>query len=124
GKSPNEFGFSQAAGMRQMGLPYFGVLHLIVSDSSPRTNWKPMGVLKILDRYGRVEILPDEDHDHLPYDLIQRTYGRLSNNSLDSACGYAAVYIHEMQQVTPRIRRPSDAYSVPWCKPSERNPTF
>src|SRR5690349_15958157 len=35
GKSPNEYGFSQAKAMLSHGFPYSAVAHLITSDSSP-----------------------------------------------------------------------------------------
>lgn len=35
-KSPNQYGFSQAKGLWDIGFPYVAVAHFIVSDKSPR----------------------------------------------------------------------------------------
>lgn len=98
GKSPNSLGFSQAEGLRQLGFPYVAVVHLIVSDDSPRDAWKPMGVLQILNENGSAKKLPDVDVDWMPFDLMRRTIGRLVSSSTSGDFGLASVYLGSKEE--------------------------
>lgn len=84
GKSPNEFGISQARGLLSLGFPYVAVAHLIVSDSSPEDAWREVKIGKILNRQGLVEMLPSKPVDLMPMDLTQRAFGRLSKAGLQA----------------------------------------
>jgi hypothetical protein len=58
GKSPNDFGYSQAAALLDLGIPYVAVGHFITSDSSPRELWHQVMRGEILDSSGRFGIPP------------------------------------------------------------------
>ncbi|WP_145998401.1 hypothetical protein [Caulobacter flavus] len=83
GKSPNEFGFSQGKALLDMGFPYVGVAHLIVSDESPQDAWREMRRYEVLDEHGSLGHEGSDIVDHLPWILVDRVYGRLSK-----ACMY------------------------------------
>lgn len=93
GKSPNSLGMSQADGLIKIGFPYVGVAHLIVSDESPEELWRPMGVFRVLDEYGRCEPLPDLDVDWMPVDLMARAIGKMEAACENKSVGLAAVYL-------------------------------
>lgn len=81
GKSPNDFGFSQASALVEYGLPYTALAHLIISDSSPEKHWREVLMTRVIDaNTGAVERPWPERVDMLPSDLIARTYGRLMSN--------------------------------------------
>lgn len=92
GKSPNEYGFSQANALLNSGFPYSAVIHLIISDESPKESWKVATRAKVIDDEGRVEILGDYRHDLLPVDLLNRNYGRLVANCDNPDLGILATY--------------------------------
>lgn len=77
GKSPNDFGFTQAKALLSLGFPYVAVSHLIVSDMSPEHAWRAMGRAQVIDKKGQVKILPPIPVDWLPIDLMKRAFGRL-----------------------------------------------
>jgi hypothetical protein len=54
GRSPNEYGFSQAAALIAIGFPYVTVAHLIVSDRSPRSAWRKMMGAVVLNSDGEL----------------------------------------------------------------------
>lgn len=93
GKSPNEFGFRQAAGLQDAGFPYVAVAHLIVSDESPSEAWRELGVARIIDETGRAEMLEPIMTDTLPIDLMQRSFGRLNKLVNDYTVGLVAAYV-------------------------------
>jgi len=94
GKSPNDFGFSQASALLDLGFPYAAVAHLIVSESSPADAWRQVLSVEMLDgNTGRVSLPQRTTADLLPADLMERTYGRLCRNASRAELGLAAVYI-------------------------------
>ena len=93
GKSSNEFGVSQGKGLLDAGFPYAALIHLIVSDTSPREAWREVEVARIIDKDGRLEMLPETHIDLLPVDLIHRSFGRLLKQNPDNSLGLAAAYI-------------------------------
>lgn len=93
GKSPNDFGFSQAIALRELGFPYVGLLHIIVSDDSPTCAWRKAAVTQIIDDEGRAEELRDVWADMMPSDLMLRGFGRLAANSPHLDIGYVASYL-------------------------------
>lgn len=97
GKSPNEYGFSQANGLLQLGIPYAGVVHLIVSDKSPPKHWRTMWALDVLDTKGRLGNPREVQTDMLPADLINRAFNRLIANSPRSDFGLTAVYLEDVR---------------------------
>lgn len=94
GKSPNEFGFSQAHGLLELGFPYVAVAHLIISDISPQEHWQEMMTAKILDDEGRVERLGSERMDRLPDTLTERSFGRLIKHRSVDYVGLVSAYIY------------------------------
>lgn len=93
GRSPNQFGFSQASALLAAGFPHVAVGHLIVSDCSPKHAWREMTMAKILDsRTGACGPLRTVRYDMLPADLMQRSHGRLKHNCPDSRLGHFSAY--------------------------------
>jgi hypothetical protein len=92
GRSPNDFGFSQASALLGIGFPYVAVMHLVVSDASPKEAWRKV-LSGRLQHKDRVKMLGTRLKDMLPADLIARSYGRLEAHSIHPTLGLAAVYI-------------------------------
>ena len=93
GKSPNEYGFSQAALLLELGFPYAAVVHLITSDKSPRQAWEETCFTTVLNNAGKLAIPRKIKTDLLPSNLVQRAYGRLLKNSTHPEIGFAAAYL-------------------------------
>lgn len=93
GKSPNSLGMSQADGLREIGFPYVGLAHLIVSDESPEQFWRPMGIARVLDKFGRCQPLQEVNVDWMPIDLMARAIGKMEVARNDEGIGLAAVYL-------------------------------
>lgn len=93
-KSPNEFGFSQALGLIEAGFPHVAVMHLIISDQSPKDYWREVMMLRVIDAdSGEAESLGNERKDMMPVDLMERTYGRLHKNCPNDTIGLLASYL-------------------------------
>jgi len=121
GRSPNDYGFSQADALSALGFPYVAVLHLIISNESPEHAWRMMTPARVLDEYGRVELLQPQPFDMLPSDLMNRAYGRLLANSKTFSHGLAAVYVDRwLRQGNERL--PSTNLWFPSCRPALFNP--
>jgi hypothetical protein len=120
GKSPNEFGFSQAEGLSTLGFPYVAVVHLIVSDGSPTHEWRIMQRARILDEEGHVEMLSPAPHDMLPADLMDRAYGRLMANRRNSTHGVGAIYLERWSAEEGAFSSPA-GYWMPSCHPARAN---
>lgn len=99
GKSPNEFGFTQAGGLQAIGFPYVAVAHLIVSDASPQVAWREIGVARIIGDDGAAEMLDPIQTDCLPIDLMERSFGRILKQSPDADLGLVAAYIQTPDQL-------------------------
>ena len=94
GVSPNEFGFSQAKGLLEAGFPYAAVGHLIVSDRSPESAYRELGMATILDsQSGLCSPMKMVKHDCLPFDLLERAHGRLKKLCTDDLLGHFAAYV-------------------------------
>jgi hypothetical protein len=93
GKSPNEFGFSQAEGLLQLGFPYVAVAHLIVSGDAPVSTWKEAMTCRVLDSSGRAGEFYPVLWDMLPARLIDRAFGRLVANCRNQTVGLAAAHV-------------------------------
>lgn len=122
GKSPNSHGISQAKGLLEMGFPYSAVAHLIVTDdTSPKEAWREVGVARILDFYGHVEMLPNIDHDMMPFDLIWRAMGRLEALTLGSDLGLIVAYLgRTSKELLGHDERSS--LCIPDCRRASQNP--
>jgi hypothetical protein len=95
GKSPNQFGLSQAGALLDAGFPHAAVGHLIVSDQSPEDAWREISVTTVLDAAsGACETPRPARHDMLPGDLLGRAYGRLMHNCPAPRLGYFPAYPH------------------------------
>lgn len=111
GKSPNEFGFSQAKAMLSHGFPYAAVAHLITSDASPEASWRKVLMTQVIDAdAGTVEDPWETSADLLPADLIDRCFGRLRANCDDDCLGLVAAYIK------------GEGVWSPSARPARRNP--
>jgi predicted nucleotidyltransferase len=105
GKSPNEYGFSQAKALLSHGFPYSAVVHLITSDASPEDSWRKILVARVIDAdAGTVEDPWETSVDLLPANLIDRCFGRLRANCDDDKLGLAAVYIKHDEMWSPSTR--------------------
>lgn len=95
-KSPNDYGFSQALGLLDFGLPYAAVGHLIVSDVSPKDAWRTTSVATVISAEdGRISPLREIQMDLMPLDLLRRSFGRLSANTPNDQLGFFAVYLSD-----------------------------
>lgn len=93
GKSPNQYGFSQAGGLLSAGFPFVAVGHLIISDRSPKEAWRGVEMTKIVDAdSGRCAPLKTVSFDMLPVDLIGRSHGRLMRNCTNPLLGHFSAY--------------------------------
>lgn len=106
GRSPNQFGFSQAEGLLKFGFPYVAVVHLIVSDESPVDAWQELYAAKVLDSDGRVSEPELIRVDNMPSNLTERAIGRLINEQLRQNAprdiGLLACYLNDQHLVFPR----------------------
>jgi len=93
GKSPNEFGFSQASSLLDLGFPYVAVAHLIISDISPEAHWNEMYSAEVLNREGSIRLLGPTKVDPLPDILTDRSFGRLKNNCRVPGMGLLSAYL-------------------------------
>jgi len=93
GKSPNEFGFSQAAALSDLGFPYVAVAHLIISDVSPKDKWCERLSAEVLDYEGNVKLLGPTKIDPLPEHLTDRCFGRLQHHCRLSDVGLLSAYL-------------------------------
>lgn len=117
GKSPNEYGFSQASSLLDLGFPYAAVVHLITSDKSPREAWSEAYVTKVLDNTGRAAVPKKIKIDLLSSELVHRAYGRLLKNSTQPEIGLAAAYLYDaLEQKENRI------HCMPYGQDALRNP--
>lgn len=92
-RSPNQYGFSQADALLRCGFPYVGVVHLIVSDESPKDAWRDVYETTIVDETGRCSPPRTVLKDMMPSALIQRSFGRLRANCSSVELGYVSAYI-------------------------------
>jgi len=93
GKSPKDFGFSQARGLARHGFPFVAVAHLIVSDRSPTEAWRSVFVADVLDAgSGRISDMREFFVDMMPADLIRRCYGRMLQHCSSNQTGLLATY--------------------------------
>lgn len=121
GKSPNDFGFSQAKSLWQLGFPFVGVAHLIFSDTSPESAWRDIGVVRVVDEQGRAETLPDQRIDWLPIDLVGRAFGRLKATSPFEEIGLVSTFIgNKSADITGENNR--SHMWLPECRRALRNP--
>lgn len=105
GKSPNEMGFSQAGQLLKAGFPYVAVLHLIVSDQSPKHAWEPMGMTTVLNEEGLCGPLTTELVDTLPKRLLDRGIGRLLSARTRSEVGLAAAFLGATDDEVTHVKR-------------------
>ena len=46
-------------GLLRDGFPYVGILHIILSEASPENAWRPMGIYRVVDDFGNVEVVEE-----------------------------------------------------------------
>lgn len=120
GRSPNDFGISQASALMQLGFPQAALAHLIVSDASPAEAWRDAYRATVLDAQGRVGELAPVKIDLMPADLVARVYGRLSSICLFPDLGLASVYVrHKDEGLLPT--KGTGVWNTE-CRPANRNP--
>lgn len=95
GRSPNQYGFSQAEALLRAGFPHVAVAHLIVSDQSPEHAWREILYTVVLDDEGRCADPKPIKVDTMPSDLIARSLGRLRANRRTEQIGLLASYLSE-----------------------------
>ncbi|WP_169392568.1 MULTISPECIES: hypothetical protein [Psychrobacter] len=91
-KSPNQFGFSQAEGLWNIGFPYVAVAHFIVSDLSPTHQWRKI-LQGTVGKNDTINNLKEVYFDDLPLILMARTLGRLSKSSKNQNFGLLSSYL-------------------------------
>lgn len=121
GRSPNDFGFSQARGLTALGFPYVAIAHLIVSDIAPPEVWRPMSAVEVLDQEGRTTSPFDVTMDMLPVDLIDRAFGRLEANCPDAGTGLVSAYL-DRDEFVEEERARSMRLWMPRTRPAAVNP--
>jgi hypothetical protein len=94
GRSPNEFGYSQASALIDLGFPYVALMHIVISDASPEDAWREVLVAR-LEEEDRITMLGARLADTLPTDLVYRSFGRLEANATRNELGLVAAYLDE-----------------------------
>lgn len=122
GKSPNEFGFTQALHLQRLGFPFVCVGHIIISDQSPSEHWMDVMCGELADDDKLIN-LRTVRADPMPSDLIERAFGRLEANSPSKSLGLLAAY---MKFSGDREQYFSDQSSVriPSARPATLNPAY
>lgn len=95
GKSPNQFGFTQAESLLRLGFPYVGVVHLIVADQSPPLEWRQMMQAKVMED-DKVGDFQDIVVDTLPSKLIERCFGRLLARRTNDQIGLISAFVGDI----------------------------
>lgn len=95
-KSPNQFGFSQAKGLLNIGFPYVAVMHIIVSDISPSQSWQEI-LVGTVQSNDTIVGLTKCFSDPLPIKLLDRALGRLIHHRTDEHIGVLAHYVATRQ---------------------------
>lgn len=104
GKSPNDFGYSQASALLNIGIPYAAVGHFITSDSSPFEFWQETMGSEIIDGDGRLGNTVMVAHGMLPSDLMTRAIGRLKANYPLPGLGLLASYLNLESHLSTTVR--------------------
>lgn len=86
GKSPNQYGFSQASSLLHHGFPYVAVGHVIVTDDVRDEPSRKMLLAEMDSRNCAVSSSVIVE-DAFEVDLCNRTYGRLVANTVDDSIG-------------------------------------
>lgn len=90
GKSPNQFGFSQASSLLRHGFPYVAVGHVIVTNDTRDEPNREMLLARMGDQESIASLTPVVE-DMFEVDLCERTYGRLISNSPNENIGVFAM---------------------------------
>ncbi len=104
GKSPNQFGYSQVEALQEFGFPHVAVAHLIISDSSPREEYKTY-LLGTCGEGSTLENIHPIEADPLPTKLTDRVFGRLLANSPSRKIGLLAYYMDPKRLFIPSGKR-------------------
>ena len=117
GKSPNDMGFSQAQHLSELGFPFVGVAHLIVSHPSPPGAWKTRSIAQVIDESGQIGDFAEASCDWLPADLIDRSYGRRVTSCTNPNVGFVSAYLEKSELTESR-----SGHWIPSGRVSQRNP--
>lgn len=120
GKSPNEFGFSQASALWDLGFPYVAVGHLIVSDQSPSDAWQETMTFEVIDAEGNVRERQSQIVDRLPWMLTDRNYGRLAKACPREEFGLLSAFVRHSDIALAAKSKAHLWY--PAGRPASRNP--
>jgi len=123
GKSPNDFGYTQACHLLRLGFPYAAVIHLIVSDDSPPEAWEEMSAFRVLDSSGRVAGPETHRVDTMPISLMNRAFGRLLSNCPDDHLGLVAAYLGKWRE-DERSISPNSGFWFPNGREAELSPNY
>lgn len=120
GKSPNQFGLSQSKAIAELGFPFVALIHLIVSDKSPRSAFQKIGVAKVTGSEGKIELLENQFVDKMPIHLLERNFGKLKKiMDPKSNIGAACVYLgSEDDDLTGK----SGSIYMPYTQAASKNP--
>lgn len=106
GKSPNEFGFSQANALLDHGFPFVATGHIIISDESPKDAWRTILEATVVNaQTGQVSEPRQRKADMLPASLIDRSFGRMIANCDNDLIGLFAAYPDDRGVWIPRGRK-------------------
>lgn len=90
GKSPNQFGFSQASALLKHGFPYVALGHVIVTDDVRDEPNREMLLARVGHQKSITSLTPIAE-DAFEIDLCNRTYGRLASNTPNDSIGLFAM---------------------------------
>lgn len=90
GKSPNQFGFSQASALLEHGFPYVALGHVIVTDDVRDEPKRKMLLARVGHQKSITSLTPIAE-DAFEIDLCNRTYGRLASNTPNDDIGLFAM---------------------------------
>ncbi len=93
-RDTNSSGAEQAAGLVRDGFPFVGLLHIVVAEESPKTEFAKGSVVRVLDELGNAEMLPGEVMvDPIGRIAPERQLGRLEARVKNQVIGLNSVCV-------------------------------
>lgn len=96
-KNVDRYGVSQAEGLLRAGLPFVGILHLIVNRPGPPDNWKNLTKARVIDDQGRIELMGESRVDMTGYLSAERQFARLLSRNPSEAIGLNCIALSQIQ---------------------------
>lgn len=96
-RHPKPSGLEQAKGLLIDGFPYVGLLHVVLTEPSPRNEWKLLDLYEIVDDSGQVNFLRKELCDVSGTNTVERQFGRIKCRATSLGIGYnvTAIYCND-----------------------------